>query len=356
MKWGAGMDRVRTDDQGLQESFGRFGFVTCSPNVTAMLRRARKAASASDITVLLQGETGSGKQVLAQGIHQLDEKRSPYSFITVHCSIINEALAESELFGHQRGAFSGALTSRKGLFQAAQHGTIFLDDVNDLPGALQPKLLDTIQRRTVRPVGSDREVPVDVRIIAACNQPLEPLVQQGRFRADLYHRLNVVKLSLPPLRDRGSDFPILILALAKRHSHLYAYGSIEEVDARLVTYLQAEQFPGNVRELENTVQRMLFAKTSGATLSLDDWLAQAEQEEVTVSCDLLGAAASALWKVISQRGVPYARAFQEMEKRILETALSSDGATRQQVARRLQTSERTLYYKMRAHRLRSPAA
>lgn len=357
MKWGAGMDNLTTDDQGLQESFGQLGFVTCSSNVTSMLRRARNAASASDVTVLLYGETGSGKQVLAQGIHQLDEKRSPHSFVTVHCSTISEALAESELFGHQRGAFSGALTNRKGLFQAAQHGTIFLDDVNDLPLPLQPKLLDVIQRRTVRPVGSDREVLVDVRIIAACNQPLEPLVQQGRFRADLYHRLNVVKLSLPPLRDRGSDLAILILAMARRHSHLYAYGSIDKVDTKLLEYLMQEPFPGNVRELENTVQRMLFSKTTGMTLSLDDWTAQTAQSEVSeVSQDLLAAAAGALWKVIAQRGVPYARAFQEVEKRILETALTADGSTRQQIARRLQTSERTLYYKMRAHRLRSRAA
>jgi transcriptional regulator with PAS, ATPase and Fis domain len=354
---GCWMDRLNIDDKGLQDSFGQLGFVTCSPNVTTVLRRARNAARASDVTVLLYGETGSGKQVLAQGIHQLDEKRSAHSFITVHCCTISEALAESELFGHQRGAFSGALTNRKGLFQAAQHGTIFLDDVNDLPLPLQPKLLDVIQRKTVRPVGSDREVPVDVRIIAACNQPLELLVEQGRFRADLYHRLNVVKLSLPPLRDRSSDLALLILAMARRHSHLYAYGSIEKVDTNLVDYLQEEPFPGNVRELENTVQRMLFSKTTGVTLSLDDWIAQtAQQEGSEVSHDLLAEAASALWKVIAQRGVPYARAFREMEKKILETALTADGSTRQQIARQLQTSERTLYYKMRAHRLRSPAA
>jgi two-component system response regulator PilR (NtrC family) len=349
------MDKLTTDDQGVQESFGRLGFITRSPNVVAMLRRAHKAASVSDVTVLLQGETGSGKQVLAQGIHQLDEKRSGHPFVTVHCSTINEALAESELFGHQRGAFSGALTSRKGLFQAAQQGTIFLDDVNDLPGPLQPKLLDVIQRKTVRSVGSDRETPVDVRIIGACNQALEPLVQQGRFRADLYHRLNVVKLSLPPLRDRSSDLAVLILALAGRHSRLYAYGSIESVDMELLKYLEEQPFLGNVRELENTVQRMLFSKTSGVTLSLEDWVAQTEPEDEE-SADLLDTAAAALWKTISRCGLSYRSAFQEMEKRILETALHAGGSTRQQIARQLQTSERTLYYKMRAHHLRGPAA
>ncbi len=127
------MDRPTADDEEIQHSFGQLGFVTCSPNVTSVLRRAQKAANASDVTVLLQGETGSGKQVLAHGIHELDEKRGAHPFVTVHCSTISEALAESELFGHQRGSFSGASLDRKGLFQSAQHGTIFLDDVNDLP-------------------------------------------------------------------------------------------------------------------------------------------------------------------------------------------------------------------------------
>jgi two-component system response regulator PilR (NtrC family) len=342
-------------DEEIQLSFSRLGFVTRSPNVTAMLCRARKTADASDVTVLLEGETGSGKQVLAQGIHELDRKRAQHPFITVHCSTISEALAESELFGHQRGSFSGASIDRKGLFQSAQHGTVFLDDVNDLPFHLQAKLLDVMQRKTVRPVGSDREVSVDVRVIAACNQPLEPLVQQGRFRADLYHRLNVIKLSLPPLRDRSLDLPVLILALAKRHSNLY--GPIEKVDADLVKYLEPQPFPGNVRELENTVQRMLFVKTGGDSLSLEDWMAQGGGERVSdVTTDLMATAASAIWKVVSQRGVPYARALQEIERRVLETAVNRDGSTRQEIARWLQTSERTLYYKMRAHRMRDPAA
>jgi len=342
------MDRPTADDDAIQFSFARLGFVTCSPNVTTVLRRAWKAADASDVTILLEGETGSGKQVLAQGIHELDRKRCARPFVTVHCSTISEALAESELFGHQRGSFSGAAIDRKGLFQSAQHGTIFLDDINDLPFPLQPKLLDVIQRKTVRPVGSDREVSVDVRIIAACNQPLEPLLQQGRFRIDLYHRLNVIKLPLPPLRERTTDLPVLILALAKRHAYLYA--PIEKVEADLLNHLNQKAFPGNVRELENMVQRMLFAKAKGNSLALEDWIAQAgSQEETDVAPDLMAEAASAMWKVISQRGVPYARAFQEIEKRVLQTAICAEGSTRQEIARRLQTSERTLYYKMRTH-------
>jgi transcriptional regulator with PAS, ATPase and Fis domain len=197
-------------DEELRCAFAELGFITVSSKLIPVLRQAQKAARVSDITVLLEGETGTGKQVLAYAIHQLDQKRKSFPFVTVHCGAINEALAESEFFGHERGAFSGAAIARKGLFQTAHRGTLFLDDVNDLPPALQPKLLDVLQRNVVRAVGSDREVPVDVRIISACNRPLMQLVQQNCFRADLYHRLNVVKLSLPPLRERPQDLPALI--------------------------------------------------------------------------------------------------------------------------------------------------
>jgi DNA-binding NtrC family response regulator len=338
-------------DQELQKIFARVGFISRCPAMMPVLRQARKAAEVSDVTVLLEGETGTGKQVLARGIHDLDQKRRSYAFVTVHCSTISEALAESELFGHQRGAFSGALSNRKGLFQSAQHGTLFLDDVNDLPFPLQPKLLDVIQRGSVRPVGSDREVPVDVRIIAACNQPLAPLVRERRFRADLFHRLNVVKLSLLPLRGRTDDLAGLVLGLAKRYPSLY--GPIEQVDPQLVQLLATNPFLGNVRELENAVQRMLFLKTEGVSLGVEDWAAQSGTGTEGADPDLFSEAASAVWKAISQRGIPYARAFREIEKRVLEAAISVEGSTRRQVAERLHTSERTLYYKMRAHGLPS---
>ncbi len=333
-------------DLELRSVFSRLGFITNSQIMTLVLRRAYKAAHVSDVTVLLEGETGTGKQVLAQGIHQLDRKRNAFPFVTVHCSTISEALAESELFGHQRGAFSGAVTERKGLFQTAEHGTLFLDDVNDLPLNLQPKLLDVIQRGMVRPVGSDREMRLDVRIIAACNQPLEGLVRDGRFRSDLFHRLNVVKLSLPPLRSRPEDLPGLILAFAHRHGALYS--PIEQVDAQLLSFLETKVFQGNVRELENAVQRMLFQKSEGESLGIGDWRAQSSPEATEADCDLFSDAASAAWKIISLRGVPYAQAFQEIEKRVLETAIKVHGPTRREIALRMHTSERTLYYKLRA--------
>jgi transcriptional regulator with GAF, ATPase, and Fis domain len=347
------MSRDPSDDE-LRSSFAGLGFITCSPTITPVLRRACKAAKVSDVTVLLEGETGSGKQVLAQAIHKLDQKRRAFTFVTVHCSTINEALAESELFGHQRGAFSGAVQDRKGLFQSAHRGTLFLDDVNDLPANLQPKLLDVIQRAVLRPVGSDREIGVDVRIIAACNQALEPLVREGRFRPDLYHRLNVVRLSLPPLRERDDDMASLMLSFAKRHDSLY--GPVETVEPELLSLLRSYSFPGNVRELENAVQRMLFLKTEGNSLGIADWLAQSGPEGVSQDRDLLTEAAVSAWKAISQRGISYAETIQEIERKLIETAFSASGCTRREMAQRLRTSERTLYYKMRAHRVQGPAA
>jgi transcriptional regulator with PAS, ATPase and Fis domain len=333
----------------LHEAFEQLGFVTSSHDVLTLLQRAHKAAQVSDITVLLEGETGTGKQVLAQSIHRLDQKRNSHRFVTVHCSTISEALAESELFGHQRGAFSGAVGERKGLFQAADHGTLLLDDINDLPAALQPKLLDVIQRRAVRPVGSDREIAVDVRVIAACNRPLEPLVSSGQFRSDLYHRLNVVKIALPPLRQRKSDFEGLILAIAKRHAALYE--PIDSVEPQLLQFLEGLPFPGNVRELENSVQRMLFSKTHGRVLEMADWCAQADEKNPPGELDWVSEAAAAMWKAICGSGIAYGEALDAIEKRVLEMALNKPGPTRREIAERLRTSERTLYHKMRTHGL-----
>jgi DNA-binding NtrC family response regulator len=171
------------------------------------------------------------------------------------------------------------------------------------------------------------------------------LVRDGRFRSDLFHRLNVVKLSLPPLRNRPADLPSLILAFARRHQSLYA--PIETVDAPLLSFLATKLFPGNVRELENAVQRMLFLKTGGDSLGLSDWLAQSGPENAEPDTDLFSDAATAAWKIISLRGVPYAQVLQEIEKRVLQTAVVAYGPTRREIAQRMHTSERTLYYKLK---------
>jgi two-component system response regulator PilR (NtrC family) len=315
-----------------------------------VLRKAWKAARANDATLLIEGETGTGKQIFAQAIHRLDQKRGPFPFVTVHAATIQENLAESELFGHQKGSFSGANNDRKGLFRAAHRGTLFLDDVSDLPAPIQTKLLDVLQRAVVRPVGCDHEVPVDVRIIAASNRPLEVLVRENGFRLDLYHRLNVIHLQLPPLRERSGDLPALMIALAQRNESLYKV--IDQVDPRLAEYLASRHFEGNIRQLEHAVRRMLLDKESGHSLDLADWLAQDEQGTGSLqSGESTAEAARLLWAPIRSGQITYASAFESLERSLLQTALSQTEKTRRQIAAELGMSERTLYQKLSDHGL-----
>ncbi len=252
----------------LARRFTELGVVTRSVSMRDLLQKAWDAAQQSNTPILIEGATGTGKSDLAQAIHCLDQRRAGHRFVTVHCAAIQQTVAESELFGHERGAFSGAMQERKGLFRAADKGSVFLDDVGDLPATLQPKLLDVLQRKIVRPVGSDREHRIDVRVIAASNETLETLVEQDRFRADLYYRLNVIGLRLPPLRQRPEDIGALVLELAKRHRNIY--GPITDVEPELENLLRTLPFPGNVRELENMVRRMLVAKRNGTSLAVED--------------------------------------------------------------------------------------
>jgi two-component system response regulator PilR (NtrC family) len=317
--------------------------------MTPALHCAYKAAQVSDTTVLLQGETGTGKQVLARAIHSLDQKRCSFEFVTIHCSTVSESLAESELFGHRKGSFSGAEAARAGLFQAADKGTIFLDDVNDLPLRLQPKLLDVLQRGIIRPLGSDRETRVDVRVIAAANRLLEPMVEAGTFRSDLYHRLNVIQLRLPPLRERTEDFAALILEFVKRHSNLH--DGIASLDPELVQYLQAFPFEGNVRELENAVQRMLFNKADDSSLSWSDWMRQQVRPSAGSAYEQeIQHAASLLWLVMLRQAMPFPELMRRIEGELLEKALCLKGKTRREIAQMLHTRERTLYHKISSHR------
>jgi two-component system, NtrC family, response regulator PilR len=334
----------------LREIFRALGLVTTGEQMSPVLRCAYKAAQVSDTTVLVEGETGTGKQVIARAIHNLDGKRRMFTFVTLHCGTVNESLAESELFGHRKGSFSGAEATRAGLFQAADRGTLFLDDVNDLPLRLQPKLLDALQRGIIRPLGADRETRVDVRVIAAANRPLAPMVEAGAFRADLYHRLNVIQLRLPPLRERGEDLAALVLEFARRHANLHE--GITSLEPELVEELNACRFEGNVRELENTVQRMLFHKSDGDSLSRADWVGQ----QLPSGCeraDSVTEATNLLWKEMSKQGIPFRELIRRIEGALLRKALKMEGKTRREIAGMLHTSERTLYHKISSRRDRN---
>ena len=207
----------------------------------------------SDVSVLLTGESGTGKELVARALHA-QGRRAHGPFVAVNCAAVPEPLLESELFGHVRGAFTDAREARTGLFQQAHGGSIFLDEIGDMPLALQPKLLRVLQERTVRPVGGSQEIPVDVRIVAATNRDLEDAIEERRFREDLYFRINVVQLPLPPLRARGGD----VLLLAQHFTSRYASRAGKKVlgiSPQAAERMLAYSWPGNVRELQNCIER-----------------------------------------------------------------------------------------------------
>lgn len=224
-------------------------------------------AAQTDVSVLITGESGTGKELVARSIHNRSPRKNG-PFVPVNCSALPEHLLESELFGHTRGAFTDARNARRGLFQHADGGTLFLDEIGDLPLSLQPRLLRVIQERKVRPVGSDTEVDIDVRILAATHQKLEQAVDEKTFRGDLYYRLNVVQLHLPPLRARGND--VLLLAQHFLDQTAARLGKrVERLNPKAAERLLAYNWPGNVRELHNCIERAV-ALSSYDQLGIDD--------------------------------------------------------------------------------------
>jgi transcriptional regulator with GAF, ATPase, and Fis domain len=243
--------------------FDRYGIVGQSRAIAEVIRRI-DLVSATRSTVLITGETGTGKELVARAVHHRSAQRD-MPFIKVNCAAIPETLLESELFGHVRGAFTDATGTKKGKFSLADGGSIFLDEIGTMSAGLQAKLLRVLQEREIEPLGGERTVHVDVRVIAATNRDLQQLVNSGRFQDDLFYRLHVVPIVVPPLRERLEDIPMLVEYFA--HKHAARCGrSIDSLDEGVMTRLREYHWPGNVRELENTIERAVVL-TIGSTIT-----------------------------------------------------------------------------------------
>lgn len=298
-----------------------------SPATHALQALIEKVAP-STTTVLITGESGVGKEVTARAIH-LHSLRAEKIFLPVNCGAIPETLLESQLFGHVKGAFTGAINAQEGLFQRAQLGTIFLDEIAEMPASLQVKLLRAIEVKEVLPVGATNHVQVDVRILAATNRDLKKEVEAGRFREDLYYRLNVIGLHVPPLRDRREDIPLLVDYLMQRHNNEMKK-SYKGVDNAAMKILTALPWKGNVRELDNVLERAMI-------LGNGEWITPADLPAVEERPD---------GKLQPFVGRKLKDALLAYEKSYIETALKETDCDRTQVAKRLGLSRSSLYRKM----------
>lgn len=296
-----------------------------SPCMGEFREKVRQVAAIPS-TVLVTGESGTGKELVVRALHRSSPRRDG-PLVTVNASALPEHLFESELFGHLRGAFTGAHTSRAGLFASASGGTLFLDEVGELAPALQAKLLRALEERRIRPVGSSSEVAVDVRVIAATNRNLSALVDADRFRQDLFYRLNVIDLEIPPLRERGDDVLLLARHFLRRYAHRAnkaVTGLASPTAARLLAY----RWPGNVRELQNAIERAV-ALTRRSELLVEDLPPQVRQAPSEVALPI----------ALDDRELP---PLKEVERRYVERVLAAVGGNKTAAARILQVSRKTL--------------
>jgi DNA-binding NtrC family response regulator len=312
-----------------------------------------EAVAPSKATVLMTGESGTGKSLVARAVHENSPRRGK-PFVEIHCGSIPETLLESELFGHVKGAFTGAHADKEGKFLAADGGTIFIDEINSATPAMQLKLLRVLQERRFEPVGSTQTTEVDVRVILASNQSLEQMVSEGKFRQDLYYRINVVKIELPALRERAADVPVLakhfLRELSVEHGKAVTAIAPDTMEA-----LKRYAFPGNVRELRNVIERAVVL-TRTPTITTADLPAHVSYDgtgPAPESLSLLGTLARGLAEDehAPWTPMPLERALEEPEKRILLRALKANNWNRQATADQLEINRTTLYKKIKAYGL-----
>jgi len=328
-------ERLRTQHDYLiterEEEYDHYGIVGRSRAIEDIVRRAATVAQ-SRSTVLITGETGTGKELVARAIHAQSAQRQ-MPIVKVNCAALPETLVESELFGHVKGAFTGAVSTKRGRFALADGGTIFLDEIGAVALPLQPKLLRVLQEREFEPLGSERTVKVDVRVIAATNRNLAQLVAEGRFQEDLYYRLNVIPIAMPPLRERREDIPVLVDYFVRRHA-TRAGKRIDGVAPDAMAVLTELPWPGNVRELENTIERAVVL-TNQPVLQARD----------VVLVGSVAPAASELPSLNLKQNLEWA------ERETVRRALESNRGVKKDAAEAMGISQRAISYYLAKHRL-----
>ena len=325
---------LESENRDLKEQLKAVGarpaMIGVSTPFKAMLTLIERAAP-TEATVLITGESGTGKELVARTLHQLSP-RNDKPFVAINCAAIPKELIESELFGHVKGAFTGAIKDKKGKFELAESGTILLDEIGELPYDLQAKLLRVLQERVIEPVGSESRTEIDIRLVAATNVDLSDRVLRGQFRDDLFYRLNVIPIRVPSLRERTEDIPLLVSAFLKQ----FAPDVSIEVDPDLMTKLRSHSWPGNIRELENLIERLVILRTSNllsvATLPPDFGIARKKPE------------------------LPAGEhvTFHEAEKNLVVDALNKFGWNKAGAARYLNIPRHILIYRMKKYGLSEP--
>jgi transcriptional regulator with PAS, ATPase and Fis domain len=356
----------RSEQEQLRATFRKLGIIGESDAMLTLFRWATRVSGLSDLHVLITGETGTGKQLFAEALHALDPKRRDGPFVALNCGAISPGLAESELFGHRRGAFTGADRDRKGLIRAAHGGVLFLDEIGELDPPLQTKVLRVLQEGRVLGVGEDQETPVSLRVIAATNRNLEAMVRQRTFRADLFHRLEILSIELPPVRERPGDIAPLVAHFLATHGHLGRHGVAVASD-EFVAALAEDGLPGNVRQLENLVRRAIVHKENGEPLSLVDlppevWAnvshgsRAASLDGITSAPESTATAVPAetpyASSALALNGWNLARSLASCERSLVEAALRAADGNQSETARLLGITPRCVYNKIRKHRLR----
>jgi len=341
----------------LVKKYEGYGLIGRSEPFIAMLKSV-DAAAKGDVRVLLEGESGTGKELVAKAIHH-GSLRASHKFMAIDCGAIPRDLIESELFGHARGAFTGATEARRGLLEEANRGTLFMDEISNLPIEMQSRLLRVLQENEVRPVGSNQTRKIDVRIIAASSKPLRQLLENGAFREDLFFRLYVYPIEIPSLRERVQDIPLLIKYFLQRFAQKQGK-KIETVSEQAMILLKSHGWKGNVRELENLVERMVTLATPGmrsleASLLPHDFrkdLPEVVQNKLTESIQQESREEHV--KTVTEDSPSLQESMAQHEKRAIEQALQSCGWNQSAAARQLQVSEHTIRYKMKKLRIKHP--